>query len=118
MTIDRRRFLTISGSAVSAAILASCDSRGPKAADRLLKYAERKNEGLERTLFRHTSMDETISGARLAGTALPAYFGSKTVPMWSDAVRGPWSLEIGGMVDRPTSLSLQNLMNLPRTHQR
>jgi DMSO/TMAO reductase YedYZ molybdopterin-dependent catalytic subunit len=118
MTIDRRRFITITGSAVSAAILASCNSRGPKAADELLKYAERKNEGLERALFRHTSMDETISGSRLAGNALPSYFVSRTVPIWSDATMGPWSLEIGGMVDRPLKLSLQNLMDLPRVHHR
>ena len=31
---------------------------------------------------------------------------------------GPWSLEIGGMVDRPLKLSLQNLMDLPRVHHR
>jgi DMSO/TMAO reductase YedYZ molybdopterin-dependent catalytic subunit len=118
MSIDRRRFITITGSSVAAAILASCNSRGPKAAEKLLKYAERKNEGLERSLFRHTSMDATIEGSKLAGSALPSYFISKTVPVWSDAVRGPWSLEIGGMVDRPLSLSLQQLMDFPRIHQR
>jgi DMSO/TMAO reductase YedYZ molybdopterin-dependent catalytic subunit len=118
MTIDRRRFLTVTGSSVAAAILASCNSRGPKAADKLLKYAERRNEGLERALFRHTSMDATIEGSKLAGNALPSYFVSRTVPVWSDAVRGPWSLEIGGMVDRPMRLSLQQLMDMPRTHQR
>ena len=31
---------------------------------------------------------------------------------------GPWSLEIGGMVDRSLRLSLQNLMDLPRVHHR
>ena len=118
MTIDRRRFITLSGSALSAAILASCDSRGPKAAERLLRYAERKNESLERALFRHTAMDAPIAGTRLTGAALPSYFISRTVPIWSDAVRGPWSLEIAGMVDRPVRLSLEMLMDLPRTHQR
>ena len=118
MTMDRRRFITITGAAVSASILASCNSRGPKAADKLLKYAERKNEGLERALFRHTSMDETISGSRLAGSALPSYFVSRTVPVWSESARGPWSLEVSGMVDRPLRLSLQDLMHLPRVHHR
>lgn len=118
MTVDRRRFITISGSAISAAILAACNSRGPKAADRLLKYAERKNEGVERGLFRHTAMDATIADAKFAGAALPSYFVSKTVPIWNDAARGLWQLEVGGMVDRPLKLTLQQLMNLPRTHQR
>lgn len=118
MTIDRRKFITITGASISAAILASCNSRGPKSAAKLVKYAERKNEVVERALFRHTSMDETIAGAKFAGSQLPSYFISKTVPVWSDAANGPWSLEIGGMVDKPVKLSLRNLMDLPRTHQR
>lgn len=116
--IDRRRFLSLSGSAISTALLAACDSRGPKGAERLLRYAERKNEALERVLFRHTSMDAPIAGARLAGDALPSYFISKTVPVWNQAQRGTWTLELGGMVDKPMKLTLQNLLDLPRSHQR
>jgi DMSO/TMAO reductase YedYZ molybdopterin-dependent catalytic subunit len=117
MTVDRRQFITITGAAISTAILASCNSRGPKAAQKLLKYAERKNEVVERALFRHTAMDYTPAGAKFAGAALPSYFISKTVPVWNNA-NGPWTLEIGGLVDKPVKLSLQNLMDLPRTHQR
>jgi DMSO/TMAO reductase YedYZ molybdopterin-dependent catalytic subunit len=117
MTMDRRKFITISGASISAAILASCNSKGPRSADKLLKYAERKNESVERTLFRHTSMDETLSGAKYAGNALPSYFVSRTVPIWTDA-NGPWSLEVGGMVDRPMKFSMQNLIDMPRDHQR
>ena len=118
MTIDRRKFLTITGSSLSAAILASCDSRGPNSAERLLNYAERKNEKLERGLFRHTSMDATISGTRLAGAALPSYFISETVPMWNEPQRGKWTLQIGGMVDRPLTLTLEQLVALPRISER
>ncbi len=118
MTIDRRKFITVSGSAISAAILASCDSRGPRSAEKVLRYAERKNESLERILFRHTSMDAPQAGVRLAGAALPSYFISRTVPVWSEAEKGQWLLEVAGMVDRPLKLSLQNLIDMPRTHQR
>jgi len=118
MTIDRRKFVTITGSALSSAFLAACDSRGPKAAEKLLRYAERKNEVVERALFSHTAMDAPVAGARSAGTALPSYFISRTVPVWSAARRGPWSLVVGGMVDRPLTLSLGQLMDLPRTHNR
>ena len=116
--IDRRQFLSLSGSALSTALLSACDSRGPKSAERLLRYAERKNEALERALFRHTSMDAPVAGARLAGSALPSYFVSKTVPVWNDAQRGTWTLEIGGMVKQPLKLTLQNLLDMPRTHHR
>lgn len=118
MTIDRRKFLSLSGSFVSTAILAGCDSRGPKAAERLLRYAERKNEVVERALFRHTSMDFAPAGAKLAGNALPSYFISKTVPIWNESERGVWQLEVGGLVDRPMKLTLQNLIDMPRTHHR
>jgi DMSO/TMAO reductase YedYZ molybdopterin-dependent catalytic subunit len=116
--IDRRRFLELAGTGISSALLAACDSRGPKAAERLLRFAERRNETLERALFSHTSMDAPVAGAKLAGKALPSYFISPTVPIWDESVRGVWTLEIGGMVDRPLKLTLQNLLDMPRTHHR
>jgi len=118
MTIDRRKFLTITGSSLSAAILAACNSRGPKSAQKLLNYAEKKNEVLERKLFRHTSMDATIAGSRLAGAALPSYYIAKTVPIWNTAQMGTWTLEVGGMVDTPFKLTLNQLVALPRISER
>ncbi len=118
MTIDRRDFLSLSGSALTAAILAACNSRGPKAADRLLKYAERKNQLVERALFRHTSMDATRLDAKFAGNKLPSYFISKHVPVWDESVRGKWKLEVSGMVAKPATLSLDDLMRLPRVANR
>jgi DMSO/TMAO reductase YedYZ molybdopterin-dependent catalytic subunit len=116
--LDRRDFLSLSGSALYAAILAGCNSRGPRSADRLLRYAERKNENLERTLFRHTSMDAVESGARAAGNKLPSYYISKTVPVWDESVRGKWKLEVGGMVTKPITLSMEDLTRLPRVANR
>jgi DMSO/TMAO reductase YedYZ molybdopterin-dependent catalytic subunit len=118
MTIDRRKFLTITGSSLSAAILASCNSRGPKSAQKLLDYAEKKNEVVERKLFRHTSMDAARAGSRLAGAALPSYFIAKTVPVWDASRMGTWNLEVGGMVDTPFKLTLDQLVALPRISQR
>lgn len=117
MTIDRRKFVSLSGSALSA-FIAACNSRGPEGAEKLLRYAERKNEAVERALFRHTAMDVPAAGGRLAGNALPSYFISKTVPVWNEAERGVWRLEVGGMVDRPAKLTLQQLLDMPRTHHR
>jgi len=79
--IDRRDFLIRGSGIISAVLLAACDSRGPKAADKLLKYAERKNRVVERKLFRHTSMDVVRAGAYDAGNKLPSYFIAPTVPV-------------------------------------
>ncbi len=116
--VDRRRFLAAAGGALGAAVLAACDSMGPKSATGLLKFAERKNESLERTLFRHTSMDVPKASAKAAGSHFPSYFISKHVPVWDEAARGVWRLQVGGMVKNPLSLSLADLASLPRTGYR
>ena len=116
--IDRREFLAWAGGVASAAFLAACNSRGPKAADKLLKYAERKNTIVERALFRHTSMDAVQSGAHDAGNKLPSYFISRTVPVWDEGVRGKWALEVSGLVANPVRLTLADLQRLPRVSNR
>jgi DMSO/TMAO reductase YedYZ molybdopterin-dependent catalytic subunit len=112
--IDRRRFLEMASGAVGALVLAACDSQGPKSAQGLLKFAERKNESLERVLLRHSSMDVARASAHAAGSHFPAYFVSNTVPRWDESARGPWKLVVDGMVRTPLSLSLADLAALPR----
>jgi DMSO/TMAO reductase YedYZ molybdopterin-dependent catalytic subunit len=116
--IDRRRFLLSAAGAAGALLLDACDSSGPRSATRLLRLAERGNEKIERALFRHTSMDVPSSGARAAGARFPSYFVSRQVPVWDEAVRGVWRLEVGGLVDRPLKLTLSELASLPRVGYR
>ncbi len=116
--VGRRGFLAASGGMLSSVFLAACDSRGPKSAERLLRYAERKNLVVERALFRHTSMDVPQEGAHDAGNKLPSYYISETVPIWDESARGRWALEIGGLVDRPLKLTLEDLQRLPRVSHR
>ncbi|HEY4217249.1 MAG TPA: molybdopterin-dependent oxidoreductase [Gemmatimonadaceae bacterium] len=116
--IDRRRFLLAGGGAVAAAALAACNSQGPQSAKKLLTFAERKNETIERALFRHGSIDVPPTHAQIAGTHFPSYFVSPSVPMWDAAAHGEWHLEVGGMVRTPLELSLTDLAALPRTGYR
>jgi DMSO/TMAO reductase YedYZ molybdopterin-dependent catalytic subunit len=118
VTIDRRQFLEISGASVTAAFLAACDSMGPKSAKRLLMHTERKNEELERLLLRHTTMDVAPKDAKLAGNAFPSYFVSPRMPVWDPATHGVWTLEVGGAVEKPVRLTLDQLAVLPRRSQR
>jgi DMSO/TMAO reductase YedYZ molybdopterin-dependent catalytic subunit len=116
--LDRRRFLAAAGGTFGALVLAACDSMGPRSAKKLLMLAEHGNETLERALFRHSAMDVPPAGARAAGQAFPAYFVSNNVPVWDEATRGIWRLEVGGMVRRPLTLSLADLAALPRVGYR
>jgi DMSO/TMAO reductase YedYZ molybdopterin-dependent catalytic subunit len=117
MTFDRRRFLTVSAASLSGALLAACGAN-PERAARLLDLAERKNEGLERGLFRHDAMDRVPASAKLAGKDFPKYFISKSVPVWDPAVRGTWRLEVSGAVRTPLSLTLDDLTKLPHITQK
>ncbi len=58
------------------------------------------------------------SGAKIAGSAFPSYFISNNVPVWDESVRGPWTLEVSGLVQTPVQLSLDDLRKLPFRSQR
>jgi DMSO/TMAO reductase YedYZ molybdopterin-dependent catalytic subunit len=115
--MNRRTFLQLSGLGLSAGALA-CNSDGPNAARSLLKWVQGKNEVVERALFRHHAMDRVRRGARPAGAAFPKYYISKQLPVWDEAVRGVWRLEVSGAVRHPVQLTLADLEKLPRrTHR-
>jgi len=116
--IDRRRFLAAASGVLGTLALAACDSMGPRSAKRVLMLAESGNEKLERVLFHRSAMDVPRAGAKAAGSHFPAYFVSDDVPVWDEAARGVWRLEVGGMVRKPLSLSLADLASLPRTGYR
>jgi len=118
MTIDRRRFIELASGGVGGALLAACDSQGPGSAQGVLRFAERKNESVERILLRHTSMDSARRGATVAGDAFPSYFISERTPLWDAAARGAWMLEVNGAVKTPVRLTLDQLMKLPGITQR
>ena len=117
MSLDRRRFLTVSAASLSGALLAACNAN-PEKASRLLDLAEGRNEVLERGLFRHDAMDRVPASAKLAGDQFPKYFISERVPIWDAAANGAWRLEVSGAVTRPLSLSLDDLVKLPRITQK
>ncbi|MEO7521855.1 MAG: molybdopterin-dependent oxidoreductase [Gemmatimonas sp.] len=115
--IDRRHFMRASASSLAAALLSGCGLAGSDKAERVLAYAARKNESVERWLFRHTSMNMGSPGAAIAGRNFPTYFISDIVPMW-DHNASEWMLDVSGLVKSPAKLNLQALMALPRTEQR
>jgi DMSO/TMAO reductase YedYZ molybdopterin-dependent catalytic subunit len=120
--IDRRSFLTAgvaAGAATLAAVtLGGCDSDGPRSARGVLAAAGRWNERVERALFRHNAMNVAPARVHAAGAAFPSYFVADEVPVWDQAERGVWHLEIGGMVRHPVRVTLAELKALPRTELR
>jgi DMSO/TMAO reductase YedYZ molybdopterin-dependent catalytic subunit len=118
MTLDRRDFIRFGGASLSMALFGACDAQGPDRAQKLLDYAEKKNESVERAIFRHTSMDHAKPNVRAAGNQFPSYFVSDVVPRLDAGALAAWRLDVGGMVRKPLSLSLDDLLKLERRTQR
>jgi DMSO/TMAO reductase YedYZ molybdopterin-dependent catalytic subunit len=116
VTLDRRRFLMLGGFSLAAA--ACRDGRGPRNAQGLLELAEAGNERVERALQHRSARDLAPSGARDAGAAFPMYYVSRQMPVWDEAARGVWRLEVAGLVRRPLRLTREDLTTLPRVTQR
>jgi DMSO/TMAO reductase YedYZ molybdopterin-dependent catalytic subunit len=114
--IDRRRFLALAATGAATALI-GCDSFGSPRLEPALAAAQRGNEKVERLLFRHRSEDRIPGGARLSGNAFPQYYVSDTVPMWDEATRGVWRLEVSGAVRHPLSLGLDDLVRMRRVAQ-
>jgi DMSO/TMAO reductase YedYZ molybdopterin-dependent catalytic subunit len=115
--VDRRSFLA-AGAGTVAAVALGCDSRGPDSAAGLLARTERWNERVERALYRPGALNHPSARATAAGEKFPSYFIAADVPVWDEAARGVWRLEVGGLVRRPARLTLPELMQLPRTELR
>jgi DMSO/TMAO reductase YedYZ molybdopterin-dependent catalytic subunit len=116
--MDRRRFLQAGGSAVAALAALACDRYGPRSARGTLDFAKSINEKVGAALLRHTSIDRPPASADPAGKHFPSYFISPTVPVWDPAASGVWKLRVEGMVRRPLSLSLPDLVALPHRTER
>jgi DMSO/TMAO reductase YedYZ molybdopterin-dependent catalytic subunit len=120
--VDRRAFLAAGlragGGALAALALAGCNSKGPRAAQATLRAAERWNERVERKLFRPTARSVPSTRAPAAGLKFPSYFIAAEMPVWDEAQRGVWRLEVSGLVDRPMRLTLDELKALPRSEAR
>jgi DMSO/TMAO reductase YedYZ molybdopterin-dependent catalytic subunit len=108
--IDRRFSRRQILGAFGAAALAACDSKKPGRGG--LGAMERVNRRVQGALFRPGL--EANAGDLTPADAFPVYHASPGVPL---APAG-WKLKVGGMVDQPIELSLEDLMAMPRTDVR
>jgi DMSO/TMAO reductase YedYZ molybdopterin-dependent catalytic subunit len=113
--VSRRRFVSLAARSAGAAglALAGCDGRRPQ--EGLLGAMERVNERLQRALFDPRRLAPELPERDATPEAeFPQY---KIGFFFPDVPKG-WRLEVGGMVARPLSLSLQDLRSLPQARMR
>src|SRR5215217_5672904 len=105
-----RRSALLGAAAVTAS---ACDSARPRAG--FLGTMERVNQRLQEALFDEDQLAPELppEDATPPGD-FPQYFVSESMPL----APGGWALKVGGLVERPSVLSLEDLRRLPRTEYR
>jgi DMSO/TMAO reductase YedYZ molybdopterin-dependent catalytic subunit len=110
--VRRREFLARAAGVVASGAL-GCDGRRPKAG--FLGAMERVNERFQRALFDPGRLAPELPQSDQTPLAeFPRYRIGRDYP----AAPAGWALQVGGLVQRPLSLSLDALERLPRTRTR
>ena len=115
--LDRRTFIRLSTMGIGATVLAACNSAGPESAKSLLSFATRQNEKFERWIL-GANTPARAGGIPPAGARFPAYWVSDSVPLWNEAARGGWTLEVTGAVKTPQTFTYDTLRAMKLETQR
>lgn len=105
-----RRSVLLGAAALTAS---ACDSARPRAG--FLGTMERVNQRLQEALFDEDRLAPELPPEQATAPGdFPRYFVSESIPL----APGGWALKVGGLVERPSVLSLQDLRRLPLTEYR
>jgi len=110
--LTRRRFVIGAAGAAAASLLAGCESRPVMS---FLGAMKSWNEKFEGFVFSPNRLaPELPPPAQTPENAFPAYFISDAMP----SVPANWTLKVGGLVEHPAVLTLDQLQRMPRTDMR
>lgn len=107
--LSRRGFL---GGALAGIALAACKSNEPKSG--VLGGMARWNDRVQAALLSGRDARRPGDGVLTKPGEFPSYHIASFVPIAPDG----WRLKVGGLVERPRLLTLDELMKLPRTDMR
>lgn len=110
---DRRSFLRLVAGAGTASLVAACGWDGGNTVRPLLLDVSRLNDWVgEKIFFSRNRLAREYPVAERT-RQLPSYFISKVMPVLQNPAS--WRLRVDGLVRKPQSLSLDDLMAMPRT---
>jgi len=111
--VDRRAFVRLGVAAGTASLAAACGWDGGAVVRPRLLSISRFNDWVgEKVLFSPTRLAHTYPASERSAS-LPSYYISDRTPLLQDPAA--WRLTVDGLVAKPVSLSLDDLMRLPRT---
>lgn len=109
---DRREFLKLVAGAGTASLAAACKWDGGAVLRPKLLALSRVNDWVgEKILFSSTRLAKTYDPSERSRT-FPSYFISRPMPVLQNP--GAWRLRVDGLVRQPLSLSIGDLMGMPR----
>lgn len=107
--ITRRDFLRVATPAIPASLLAACGWNGGRhlqpVFDHVIAFNNRLGEGLQAVTHR------TVNPRQLDRGQMPAYYIADAMPIWP--ATQTWRLEVGGLVRKPATFTLEQLAVLP-----
>src|SRR5947209_2583166 len=107
--LTRRRFLA---TVAAASLISGCENHPVV---QFLGAMQRWNEKAEGLIFSPRRLaPELPASATTPEDAFPPYFVSDSIPLTPPG----WTLRVGGLVKRPTVLTLTQLSAMPRTDMR
>ena len=110
--VDRRAFLALAGAGGTATLAAACGWDGGNALRPKLLAVSRLNDWMgENVLYSTSRLAPTYDRAERTAR-LPSYFISRMTPVLANPAA--WRLRVDGLVHRPLSLSLDDLMQMRR----
>jgi DMSO/TMAO reductase YedYZ molybdopterin-dependent catalytic subunit len=109
---DRRDFLRLAAAAGTASLVAACAWDGGDTLRPALLDVSRLNDWVgEKLLFSPARLARTYPESQRT-LMLPSYFVSREMPVLKDP--RAWRLRVDGLVQRPLSLALDDLVQMPR----
>ena len=120
-TFPRRKFLARAVASLSAFTLGGCDRLGDTVwFPKILQASESLSKGVHQLIGGRRSMAQEFTAADLS----PTFRGNGNTNPKSDAYRTlakkefiDWSLDVNGLVEQPTSFSLEQLKAMPARTQ-
>jgi DMSO/TMAO reductase YedYZ molybdopterin-dependent catalytic subunit len=110
--VPRRDFLVRSAAAGASALLGACNWGAGPVRDAGSRFSP-VNDALSGLLFSSRLAREYPVAQRTPGSRFPSYFVSAGTPMLMEPAA--WRLAVSGLVRRPQSFTIEQLMALPRT---
>ena len=115
LNLERRLFMKKTLSLGALTFLTGCDASDPSVTDRILSAMSRWNDEVQAAIFDSSKPAPVYTEADITDPfPFNAYYGESRAP---DVAEQGYALELGGLIDKKASWTLEQLRALPQVSQ-